>query len=309
MITSVFKKSTPFNFSLVVILMLVFFSIQAFQNAAWLEEPFLIVQKVISVLLLLGSVIVCVYVAKKNDVSKDNAFVLLFYFLLLLFFPKAFDNFYLIAANFFILLSFRRLLSLKALKNSKEKIFDASFWVFVASLFHFWSILFLLVVFIAILFHVAKDYRHWLLPFVAFFAVAILYAVVVMVFEIDATSYFLENSAIQLKLNYFTRSTQNWVFSVFTTVALFFLVAMFFSYSKKPLSTHTSYKLVIVTFVVAIVVFLLSPFKTNELLLFSLAPLSIMACAHIEMKQTDINKNIVLGVLVLFSLLLFFVQL
>jgi hypothetical protein len=46
------------------------------------------------------------------------------------------------------LLALRRLISLQSMKASKEKIFDASLWVFIASLFHFWSILFIVLIFI-----------------------------------------------------------------------------------------------------------------------------------------------------------------
>ena len=46
MITSVFKKSTPLNFTLVVFLILVFFSIYQFRDFGWTNSAILILEKV-----------------------------------------------------------------------------------------------------------------------------------------------------------------------------------------------------------------------------------------------------------------------
>src|SRR3970040_3015553 len=171
MITSVFKKSTPLNFSLVVILILVFFLMYQFQDISWMNSGILILKKAVILSVLLASVLITNFVAKKNGLSKDSTYTIFFYFLFLLFFPSVLDNLDLIASNFFILLALRRLISLQSLKASKEKIFDASLWIFLATLFHFWSIIFIVLVFISIMFHVARDYRNWILPFIDFFAV------------------------------------------------------------------------------------------------------------------------------------------
>ena len=140
MITSVFKKSTPLNFILVVILMLVFFLIYQFQDLTWTNSVGSILKKAGLCIILLASVFIANFIVKKNGLSKDSSYTILFYFLFLLFFPSVLNNLNIIAANFFILLALRRLISLQSLKASKEKIFDASLWIFIAALFHFWSI-------------------------------------------------------------------------------------------------------------------------------------------------------------------------
>ena len=183
MITSVFRKSTPLNFLLVGILMLFFFLLFLWQDLSWTNSIFLIVIKVALFCLLLASVFIANFVAKKNGLSKDSTFTIFFYFLFLLFFPSVLANTNLIVSNFFILLALRRLISLQSLKASKEKIFDASFWIFLAALFHFWSIIFIILVFISILFHVSRDYRNWILPFIAFFVVAIFFLIYATVFK------------------------------------------------------------------------------------------------------------------------------
>jgi hypothetical protein len=309
MITSVFRKSTPINLFLVVILMLVFFFIHLFQDLTWTNSVVSILQKGGLFLILLGSVFIANFIAKKNGLSKDSSYTILFYFLFLMFFPSVFGNTNLILSNFFIILALRRLISLQSLKASKEKIFDASLWIFVASLFHFWCIIYIVLVFISILFHVARDYRNWVLPFIAFFAVAIISTGISLIFNKDILGYLYENAVFDFDIDYFTNTYQNIAFSIYLTVALFFVISMVASLSSKPLLLNSSFKKIIASFFIAIVVFAISSNKSNDLLIYTIVPLSIMATSHIEVKQLQLKQELVLGVLILCSLFAFFSQL
>ncbi len=309
MITSVFRKSTPLNFSLVVILMLVFFSIYQFQDLSWMNSFVLISKKGMLFCVLLASVFITNFVVKKNGLSKDSIDTVFFYFLFLLFFPSVLDNLNLILSNFFILLALRRLISLQSLKASKEKIFDASLWVFLAALFHFWSIIFIVLVFISIIFHVSRDYRNWILPFIAFFIVGILFMIYATVFDLDVLEYIIKSVQINFKIDYFTNNYQNGALSIYATVALFFLVSMFATLSNRPQLLHTSFKKIIASFFIGVVIFLISANKSNDLLLFTFAPLAMMATSHIEIPQEKLNQELVMYVLTACSFFAFFSQL
>ncbi len=309
MITSVFKKSTLLNLILVVILMLVFFFLYQIQDLTWTDSAVSIFKKSGLFLILLGSVFITNFIAKKNGLSKDSSYTILFYFLFLLFFPSIWDNANLIASNFFILLALRRLISLQSLKASKEKIFDASLWIFVAALFHFWSILYIVLVFISIIFHVARDYRNWVLPFIAFFAVGIISMLFSIIFYKDVLGYINANAIINFNIDYFTNNYQNAAFSIYLTIALFFVISMFASLSSKPLLLNSSFKKVIASFFIALIIFAISSNKSNDLLIYTIAPLAIMATSHIEVKQLQLKQEMVLGVLILCSLFAFFSQL
>jgi Family of unknown function (DUF6427) len=309
MITSVFKKSTPLNFSLVVILMLVFFLMYQFQDLSWTNSLLLILKKGILFCILLASVFITNFIVKKNGLSKDSTYTVFFYFLLLLFFPSALDNTNLIVSNFFILLALRRLISLQSLKASKEKIFDASLWIFLATLFHFWSIIFIVLVFISIIFHVSRDYRNWFLPFIAFFAAVIIFLFYATVFNVNVIEYITSNVTTNFQIDYFTNNYQNAAFSIYATIALFFIVSMFATLSNKPQILHVSFKKIIASFFIGIVIFLISSNKSNDLLLFTFAPLAIMATTHIEIAQLKLKQEIVLFVFIACSMFAFFSQL
>jgi hypothetical protein len=309
MITSLFKKSTPLNFSLVVILILSVFLVYQTQDLVWIESNLLIIQKVGLLFVLLGSVFLTNFISTKNGLSKDSSYTIFLYFLFLIFFPSVLDNINLVFANLFILLALRRLLSLQSLKSSKEKIFDASLWIFVATLFHFWSILYLALVFISIIFHVARDYRNWILPFIAFFAVGTLFALSSILFDISALEYINSSVKTSFEINYFTNNYQNVAFSIYVTVALFFVISMFTTLSSRPMVTHTSFKKIIASFFIGVFIFLVSSNKSNDLLIFTIAPLAIMATNHIEIAQVKLKQEMVLIVLIACSVFAFISQL
>ena len=309
MITSVFKKSTPLNYILVVFLILVFFLIYQFQDLSWMNMGVMIFHRIGLITFLLASVFITNFVVKKNGLSKDSSYTIFFYFLFLIFFTSVLDNLNLILANFFILLALRRLISLQSLKASKEKIFDASLWIFVAALFHFWSILYIVLVFISIIFHVSRDYRNWILPFIALFTATIIFMLFSIFFGIDVVNYITKSVTVNFKIDYFVNNYQNGALSIFVSIALFFVVSMFATLSNRPLLLHTSFKKIIACFFIGVVIFLISSNKSNDLLIFTFAPLSIMATAHIELAQQKLKQELVLGIFILCGLFAFFSQL
>lgn len=305
MITSLFRKSTLLNYSAVIIGVLVFFFLCQIQGNVELG----IIKRTLLLTTILGSLFIANFIVKKNALSKDSAYTVLFYFILLLFFPQLWSNFNLIVSNFFILLALRRLISLQSPRTPKEKIFDASLWVFVACLFHFWSILYIILVFIAILFHVARDYRNWFLPFIAFFAIGSIFFLMALFFDATYIKQLLNQTVIDYKINYFINNYQNLALSIYATIALFFVTSLLLSLSNRPLMLHSSYKKIISAFFIGVVVFVISPSKSNDLLVFTIAPLAMMATSHIEMAQIKWQKEVVLFALIALGIFSFFSQL
>jgi hypothetical protein len=309
MITSVFRKSTPLNYSLVVILILVFFFLFQFQEPSWMSSSFLAFQKMSLLCFIFASFFLINFIVKKNGLSKDNGYAIFFYLLFILFFPTIFNNANVVYANFFVLLALRRLISLQSLKASKEKIFDASFWILIASLFQFWSILFLILVFISIIFHVSRDYRNWVLPFIALMAVAVIFLLISLIFHINAIEFFQKRAVVDFNINYFKNNYENGALSIYVAVALFFVVSMLMTFSNRPQIVHSSYKKIVACFFIAAFVFIISPDKSNDLLLFSIAPLTMMAASYVEYVQQKLNSEIVFYTLIACSLFTFFTQL
>jgi hypothetical protein len=111
------------------------------------------------------------------------------------------------------------------------------------------------------------------------------------------------------EINYFTNNYQNGALSIYATVALFFIISMFATLSHRPLLLHTSFKKIIASFFIGVLIFVISPNKSNDLLVFTFAPMAIMATSHIEVVQLKLKQEMVLFVLIACSLFAFFSQL
>ena len=304
MITSLFKKSTPLNYTIVVTAPLVVFFLflagRAIGAISLLGTTAVLV-------FFLASLFIVNFIVKKNNMSRDSTFTVLFYVLFTMFFPGVFDEPRLILAGFFILLALRRLISMHSFKSVREKIFDAAIWVFVATLFHFWSIVFLLLVFLSILFHVSRDYRNWVLPFLALFAVTVAFLLFAFWFDPNLIDELRESAYADFSIGYFSSQIQQGAISMYAAVALFFTASMIFSMSARPLVVQASFKKVVAWFFLAVFIFLASPGKSNETLVFTFAPLAIMATAHVEFYK-GIGREIILALCIALAMTLYFVQ-
>jgi hypothetical protein len=307
MITSVFKKSTIVNYTLIVVSLLIFFFL--YQTSELLTANFAKGFSKTSALLsvMLSSIFLVNFTVKKNNLTRNSSYTILFFLLFLIIFPQVFSSSNILFANFFLLLSIRRLISLQTLKSPKEKIFDASMWIFIASLFHFWCILFILLVYISIFFHVSRDYRNWLLPFVAFFAIAIIFFVAALAFEQSWITHIMKQTQTNFEIDYF--NNHNITLSFFVVIALYFFFSMVFSLTNKPLILQASYKKMIFGFLIGVTIFLISPEKNNAILIFTFMPLSVMCTTNIEYSQRQMYQEIVLLLLIVGSCLCFFTQL
>ena len=309
MITSVFSKSRPINYVLVTTLLILCFLLFQFQSNFSTITVFEVVKKFVLLLLLVGSLLVTNFITKRNGLSKDNSYTFLLFFVFLILFPKTLSNSSLIISNVFILLAFRRLISLQSLKSPKEKIFDASIWIFTASLFHFWAILFIILVFVSIIFHVSRDYRNWIIPFIAFFTVAIVAILYILIFDTTLLNNFVAQISIDFDLKYIKTLFQNIALAIYIFISMLALVTMVLMLQRKSLNMQASYKKIILGYLIGLVVFFISPDKDNSSLIFTFVPVSIMLTNYLETVEKYWIKETILGTIILASVITFILQL
>jgi len=309
MLTSFFKKSTVVNYIFIISLFLICYFLQL-NNTILVKSTYSIFNSDFTrIILLLSSFFLVNFIVKRNGLTKNSSFSILFFLLYLLLFPSVFNNPKTIFANFFLLLAYRRIISLQTLKAPKEKIFDASIWIFVASLFQFWCIIFIVLVYISILFHASRDYRNWLLPFIAFFVTSLLFIICSLIFNENWINQIMNQIQLDFNFNFLTsnlNSISGWIFMVFGS---YFLLAMVFSLTNKPLVLQASYKKMIFGFVFSVLIFLFNIEKNNDLILFSYFPLSVLSTNAIEYSNNNWYKEIILWMVLILCFGTFIYQL
>lgn len=309
MITSIFNKTRPINYILLSLLLLVFYTM--FQDVSILNSSNIISWALITsgFLLLLASLFLIQFIYNRNNLVKDNMYGPLFFLLFCILFPSLFLNFNTIGSVFFLVLAFRRLISLKSLLQIKQKLFDACVFILIASLFHFWNILFLLVVFVAILIHVAYDFKNWIIPIIATLIIGSIVVLYSMLTDGHLLLYLYESAVVNFKLDYFESDLQRIALAIFTSIVVLFFSSSLLNYNSKPLNQHGAYRLLYLILLVSVGVYLVSPNKSNSLLAYTFFPLSIFGSNLIEKLETKwIQEAVIIGIIIL-SLGVYFVQL
>ncbi|PHK28700.1 hypothetical protein VF13_40615 [Nostoc linckia z16] len=309
MLASVFNKSRPVNFAIIALMLIAFYFAYIFKDTLWTESYAAVAEKTAMLLLLAGSLFLINFITRRNTLSRANTYAMFLYMVFLILFPTIFLNSRIIVANFLVLLALRRLISMQSLITPKEKIFDASFWILAAAVFHFWCILFIVLVFISIVFHVSRDYRNWLIPFIAFFAVSVIYSMVSLAITGEFFGDIANEAAISFDFTYFENIYQNIALALFSSVTVLFAISQFVSLPGKPLNLQASYKKIYFSFAIGVAIYVLSAHKNNSFLAFTFAPLSVMGANYLEGQDNVWFKEIVLGIIVLGALVLFASQL
>lgn len=285
MITSVFSKSRPINYILITTLLIICFLLYQFRINFNTITAIEIAKIGLLLVLLIGSLFITNFITKKNGLSKDNSYTFLFFFIFLILFPKSLANGSMIISNGLILLALRRLISMQSLITPKEKIFDASIWIFVASLFNFWCILFIILVFLSIIFHVSRDHRNWIIPFIALFTVVIITLMLSLAFYPSFIEEYSKQMVVDFDFRYFENIFQNVAIAIYILTAMVAFFSMLFILPKKLSNLHSAYRKVMFSFLIGLAIYFISPNKDNSFLIYTFVPTAIMLTNYLETIQ------------------------
>ncbi|MEO1010647.1 MAG: hypothetical protein AAFX53_05030 [Bacteroidota bacterium] len=309
MISSIFEKTKPINFIIVFAPLFVFYWLAHFFlfGRTYSAEEF--VWRLLVLGILLFSLFLVNFICHRNKITGTNSFALLFYALLMLVFPETMTDVNAICCSLFLLLGTRRLISLKSLKNVKSKIFDATLWILVASLFYNWAMLYLLLVLAAIYTYEPKNIRNWLVPLAAGFAVfTITYGILILLekpylmaqwsrFDFDFSSkYFFDwgNSSRLL---------------IYILATLLAGLLAFLRLGNTGLGKIVTMRLIALSFLIGIVLKVLATSDSAYPVILTFFPAVVFMTNYIESLKKANIKEMVLMASILIPFLVFFISL
>ncbi len=306
MLTSFFSKSKPVNGVAITVFLIIFFIIANFKE--WFTDFNLLyfLEKLAVLFSLILSVFTLNFIAKKNELTQRSAYKILFFVVFSASFFTLLRNHQVIFANLLVLFAFRRIISLKTKKVMQKKIFDATFWICIASLFYFWSILFLIVVYAGILYYLPKP-KNWLIPPIAAIAVAAL----TLSFHILFYDQFYTFSQWFERSNFDYSNYQNLEIliplSIILALTLWTLVQFLTVANKASVSMKPSLNLVLLSLITAVVVAIFAPTKDGSELIFFFVPLSIVTSIYFDQRQDKVFREVLLVLLILMPLYIPFI--
>lgn len=281
MLTSFFSNTRPANFIFAMIYMLVFLLIARFEFLSQLDFTTVIRELSVLVLFIL-SILAFNFIAQKNVLTDRNAYKLLFLVSFTCMLIPALENTNVIIANFFVLLALRRIISLKSQQHNVKKIFDATFLICVASVFYFWTILFLFLVYCGIFMHLRRFGKLYLVPIVAILTAYII-ATVIDLINTD-TFYIFSDWWV----------APNFDFSAYSDPAIFIPVSIILALTiwslflylsiirKSGGHNKSSLMLVLLSLINAFAVAVMGQSKDSSELLFYVAPLAIVVTNYVQ---------------------------
>ena len=285
MLTNFFSNSKPFHFILISLLLFVGYTFYNFQISSFENDFIRLIQLTFKFGLYIILMLIFGFVIKKNNLTQINSYALFIFICLLLLTPNVFQNSKPILSTVFILLALRRILSFNSKKNVQKKILDASLWIGIATLFYFWSILFLLVLYAALIQLASKNFKLFLIPIIGIFVVFIICTIYFL--YLDNNMYwfiYYENfisfdfSSYKLLKNFFS------LFVILSTIVIS-LVFKFLNFTKTPLRKKSKYWIIIFTLITGIIIVILTAQKNGIELIFTIVPISILFSNFIEALQ------------------------
>ena len=299
MLSVFFNKSKPIHYIVLSMLLLLIFTASRFQEGQNGRYATSILEQFGVFMALLVSVFVFDFFATRNKLTQKNSFKILLYLVFLAILPMVIMHGNVVFANLFIILALRRILSLRSHREVKKKLFDAAFWIALASLFYFWSILFFVLLFSSLLVYSFTDIKNYIIPLTGIATVLVItvcYRIIMGIDIFEGISHILQYS-----LDFSTLNTKRVI--VGATVMFSFGLWSFFYYLKniksKMKSHRPTFKLIAISAIVAIAIVILAPYKNGSEFVFTFAPLAIIITNYIEVISEKWFKESFLWLLVL----------
>ena len=306
MLTNFFSNSKPFHFILISLLLFVGYTFYNFQISSFENDFIRLIQLTFKFGLYIILMLIFGFVIKKNNLTQINSYALFIFICLLLLTPNVFQNSKPILSTVFILLALRRILSFNSKKNIQKKILDASLWIGVATLFYFWSILFLLVLYAALIQLASKNFKLFLIPIIGMFFVFIICTIYFL--YLDNNMYWYTDHKKFISFDFSSYKLLNNFFSLFgmLSMTVISLVFKFLNFTKTPLRKKSKYWIIIFTLITGIIIVALTGQKNGVELIFTIVPISILFSNFIEALQRKWLSEMMLWFILMAPILSYF---
>ncbi len=279
MITSIFSKSKPINYIIVMVVLVIAFALHFFYEV---KDGNYTIISFIALSIGLFYVFITDFVISKNDLTKRNSYGIMLLALFFVIFPEVFGNINIMVANLLILFALRRLFSLHTKRDLTKKFFDAVFWIALSTLFYTWAVLYLFVVFIALGYYWQNEGKYIAVSLFGVVTVFILLVLYNIVFKDQYLSQ--TNFDFSYGFDFSDYNSLSEIIKLTVVVALYLWSLIFYlkNTSEKNKTLKPIHTLIILASFIAIIIAVLAPVKNGNEIVFFMLPFSIIVANYIE---------------------------
>ncbi len=309
MISSFFGKTKPINYIVLLAFVFIFYWSVHFFIFDRSYDPEQLFQQLLVLGVLSFGYFVLNFIVKRNKITAPHSFTLLFFTLLIVVFPETLTDANGILCSFFLLISMRRLISLRSLKNIRPKLFDATIWIIVASLFYDWAVICLFLVYMAIYIYEPKNFRNWLVPIAGIFTVfMITYCILVL----GGYTQFLEEHytfEYAFNHNYFLDWNNSAKLILYVLGISVVGLLSFIKLGKAGMGKVATMRLIAMLFVLGLVLKVLLSSKNVFPIMVTFFPASVFLAKYVESIKRPNIKEIALLLSIFVPFMAFFIGL
>lgn len=291
MLSSFFNKSKPINYIAIAIYMATLFAIVNYKHGFELTRSNALLVFT-NVFLYILPILALNLVAHNNKFAHKNTFTILLYAFFTAMLPSTLMNFSVLFSNIFVILAFHYILHLRNQAKIKENILNASICIGLASLTNFWSIGFIILVFLGVYFFGRNYYRNWLIPFVGV-GLVYFFANCINLFLYD--SFFsIQAHITPISLSFSDYFISDYVYSVGILSFFLFIFAVFYliKFGHRITMIKPRTKVLLSYLLLGMVFIFIAPDKNTSEIYFITAPLAIIGTIFLEMKYKKNLKEV-----------------
>ena len=287
MITSFFRTSKPLHYLIFLVLFFAIFVFQSFYNHNINQSPISYLTLFGVFFLFLVTFFVYVFIITKNDLTQKNSFAALYLCLFIGIIPQFFLTPIVMLSNLFVLLGLRRIFSLKKNLNTKKKLFDAGFWIALATIFYPWSVLYFVPLFVAILMITSDYFKNTFAVFFGALSVSLTAFLYIFFLNKDFDIWLKQMPQINLDLSIYYDLITFFPLAILLISSLWGISSLFNKMVFKTSKSRFVYFILFSALVIGLIIPLVSENKSMADFIFLVFPLAIVMANNTEQTHSQ----------------------
>ncbi|MDP3353434.1 MAG: DUF6427 family protein [Flavobacteriaceae bacterium] len=306
MLSNFLSKSRPINYLIILLILVIFFFIGVFSDANVKFDLFSFGKILMNITALFFMVLLINFVVRKNTLTKDNSFSLFFVVMFFAMLPNTMKWSMIFLSNVFLLISLRRVFSLKNNVRTSIKIFDAGFWLGISILFYNNLILFWIVLLMGLVFYQRLNIKNVIISILGVIIPIFLLYVYCLTFEqlhiftqffdfqIDSSIVFYDNLSILIPI------------TILVSLTIWSVISVTSGLHKISTKNRSSWFLLLTNLWIAALISFLKVDKNGGELIFLFFPTSVILANYFQKEKDKMFRNFILYLIFFVTVAIYF---
>ncbi|MDP2089724.1 MAG: DUF6427 family protein [Flavobacteriaceae bacterium] len=294
MLSNFLSKTRPINYLMILLILVIFFFVGVFTDDNLALNISWFIKILINATALFFTVLLVNFVIRKNTLTKDNSYALFFMVMFFGMLPQTMTWSVLFLSNVFLLISLRRVYSLKNNGRIQIKVFDAGLWLGISVLFYNNLILFWIVILMGLVFYQRLNLKNVIISILGVATPIFLYYVYRLTF--DQLSDF--NQLFDLELDnsivFYGKLSILIPISILISLLIWSGISITSGLHRISAKNRSSWFLMLFNLMIASLISFMSINKNGSELIFLFFPASVILANYLQKEKDKWFRNLVL---------------